>query len=746
MPAYEVGDLLLAFIQSDTGAPTVTAPSWTQVFTRTNTCSLTVLRRIVTGSGEPATVTFAANVNETYNGAIMSVRDVDQVTPINTSNDAAQASAAKFNFQNITTTRDKCLLLFASANSAVAVPSIIEGPVIGVLGADGNAESQGIGWSFQHYSGSTQNISPYVSCSNATAGAGVKAVIAVNPPTGSTPIVPAYCAFDFSKYVDPIHGVTAYNGNAALAATADTLFATSMNGVTVADATVAAAADVGLNSFHSLGRLTTPTGVTNWGAAALDLSAGNNVNVSGSNVLVHVSPQTPGQLQRFPPISSNKKGIAFGMRSTANNHKVWYVHGNGSSAWQPDARDIPLVIHPSNTTGILSSSGALDPTAIDVFGFWVSSQGVSTTAWEFGSLWVLGTTVVAGGCVEEPVDIKGIADACARGHERRSAIQQGANQLLALQPIQFGSASFPIYMDLNSTAIEFPRQFNSGTKEINYCSVDNVAGLTYYGSPGDTLKHRNSIVSSPSRYHWQIHQNSSVSASWDFSGLTLIGAGNITLRPVTTFDQMSFLECGTVMQNSASLSNCVFSSSLDTPAIRTQALSSMSFCSFFSAGTGHGIEHTVPGTFTFQGNTFSGYGADGTTNAAFYNNSGGSVTINVTNGGSTPTVRNGAGASTTVNNSVTLTVTVKDSAGVAISDARVAIFTDDTGETELMNTTTNGSGVATTSYAYVSNQTVFIRARKASGSPAYYDVETSATITGSGLSVEITMQQDTNVV
>ena len=60
---------------------------------------------------------------------------------------------------------------------------------------------------------------------------------------------------------------------------------------------------------------------------------------------------------------------------------------------------------------------------------------------------------------------------------------------------------------------------------------------------------------------------------------------------------------------------------------------------------GHAIKIVTPGTYTFTGLTFDGFGADGTNTAAVYNDSGGSVTI-VSDGGTTPTVRNGAGAST----------------------------------------------------------------------------------------------------
>lgn len=77
---------------------------------------------------------------------------------------------------------------------------------------------------------------------------------------------------------------------------------------------------------------------------------------------------------------------------------------------------------------------------------------------------------------------------------------------------------------------------------------------------------------------------------------------------------------------------------------------------FTSGGSGHAIYITAPGSYEFTNFTYYGYGADGTTDAVVYNNSGGDVTILVS-GGYAVTVRNGAGASTTVSNVVTITLT-----------------------------------------------------------------------------------------
>ena len=101
------------------------------------------------------------------------------------------------------------------------------------------------------------------------------------------------------------------------------------------------------------------------------------------------------------------------------------------------------------------------------------------------------------------------------------------------------------------------------------------------------------------------------------------------------------------------MSNTSFTAS----KITANNIGNISGCTFTSGGTGHAIEITTAGTYSFSGNLFTDYGANGTANAAIHNNSGGAVTINISGGGSTPTVLNGAGASTAINNSVALTLT-----------------------------------------------------------------------------------------
>lgn len=236
-------------------------------------------------------------------------------------------------------------------------------------------------------------------------------------------------------------------------------------------------------------------------------------------------------------------------------------------------------------------------------------------------------------------------------------------------------------------------------------------------------------------------------ADINITSCTFTDMGTFGFQSNSTILSSIFRRCNLVTQNSAVLTDCTFDSTNDSgKALLSNNPQSISSCSFVSSGTKHAIEINTAGTYAFSGNTFLGYGANGTTDAAIYNNSGGSVTLNITNGGDTPTTRNGSGATTTINNSVTLTITVKDESGGNVSGARVAIYKS-SDMTELMNITTNGSGVAATTFSYASDTPVIIRVRQSStGASKYIAVQTSGTITSTGLTTTVTFIADSITV
>lgn len=147
----------------------------------------------------------------------------------------------------------------------------------------------------------------------------------------------------------------------------------------------------------------------------------------------------------------------------------------------------------------------------------------------------------------------------------------------------------------------------------------------------------------------------------NFNELTLTSQVNIS---------GATLQAQTIVQSSATISN----STIQTDSVSTAAtmsspnLGNLSDITFVQTNSGHAIEITATGTYTFTNLNFNGYGVDGANDAAVVNSSGGLVTINVS-GGDTPTIRNIGGATTNVVSAVTITLTgMKDGTEVRIFD------------------------------------------------------------------------------
>ena len=216
----------------------------------------------------------------------------------------------------------------------------------------------------------------------------------------------------------------------------------------------------------------------------------------------------------------------------------------------------------------------------------------------------------------------------------------------------------------------------------------------------------------------------------------------------STIQDSTFRRCDLVTQGSAVFTSCTFTNTTNSvKAILSDNPQNISNCTFVSSGTKHAIELTsacVGGTYTFTSNTFTGYASSNgsTGNEAIYNNSGGLVTLNIISSTS-PSIRNGSGASTIVNNAVSLTIKVVDKNNSSVENAQTAIYrTSD--DLQLMNGDTNASGVATSSFNYISDTAIYVRIRKSStGTTKYYPASTVGTITSVGYSATITLIEDT---
>ena len=154
----------------------------------------------------------------------------------------------------------------------------------------------------------------------------------------------------------------------------------------------------------------------------------------------------------------------------------------------------------------------------------------------------------------------------------------------------------------------------------------------------------------------------------------------ITFKDPQEFINNNFVSCGQINPNNAIMVNSNIINSIASSALlwnfNGNTNGKLDGCSFLSSGTGHAIElgSNTPTAITFTNIDFSNYGADATTNAAIYNNSGKTIDITIS-GGTIPTVLNGAGSTTNIiSGLVTITLT-----GLK-TNSEIRVYEDDAGQ------------------------------------------------------------------
>jgi hypothetical protein len=296
------------------------------------------------------------------------------------------------------------------------------------------------------------------------------------------------------------------------------------------------------------------TGVTS-GTLAIDQVLNGGTGLVAGQRITAFGSGTGGTGTYF--LSANATTSQTGITVNALASRVWHVHG-ANTPWN-NSTHVPIVINTLNTAGNISARGTIGSTA-SAIGFFCSGWSVAPV-WQFGSIWVLDTTVVSGGNSTHPLDARGIFKVCGQGKERLSVMQQGSGQTLILQPIQLGNGGTdPMYLNLDGSTIEFPRQYSVQQEQVFYCSADNIAGITYYAGVGDTVIHTNAVVSSGSKFFWGFHPSSANSAvaSYTFSGLLVNGAGNVTLKSDIEIHDAAFNACGNITSVSNTMSSIQF--------------------------------------------------------------------------------------------------------------------------------------------------------------------------------------------
>lgn len=748
LPPHVTDDILLVCVSADGGG--TLSFTWggnstggAQVeTTQISGVALSAAVSSAKATGTAATCTVTMGTADNAHVHMIVIKDANTTTWVDVSNAVTNTTASVVTCQSVSTTVSDCLLLYYLAldQNTAAVPTMAHsrpGPTATMHFLD-SSDNGGVtvttqaagacGWYVQRAAGATPQPVWDLSITEITAAW----TIAIRNKSGG--VIPAYV----DDYVE--NGRQLMTGswwasattrnNQNFKATPLTYTNIGPNGAgqaTTFDA-AAAVADAGLNPYSYALNSTPVTTTTN----AIGFECG--------------FPTTPidmtsGWIVGAFMASTAKMG-AYTQGSIAKGG-TYLVVGQGANyrSYQCMARDnqdgngvgfAVISVQPNQTqTRYGYSATAPTITAIDKILLLHKGQN-ATAAFYYADFHFFKKVVAAGGDANVPVDSQGLFDIgkfC-----RLPLIKKiGAAELTAYVPIQVGGSD-AVNFQIDSGALQFPRIADVTKKEINYHGSNGAIGISYAGKSGDVIKHTNSVVTSPSPYYWEINAAATNAATWDFDGLVLVKA-NVTLRNVMTFTGMAFSSCGSLDVSGCTLTNSKISkvqttnnslvttsgssitytqidSSLVTAGNYLCSVASPSIfsnCSF-TGGGGHAIRITTPGTYSFSGNTLSGFGADGSTGAFFYNDSGGAVTINISNGGSTPSVRNGAGASTTINNNIILTISgLQSGSDIVVLQA---------GTTTIIQQVDSNAG-STYEYNYTTQQSVDIGVIKPGYVPLY---------------------------
>ncbi|KKS87951.1 MAG: hypothetical protein UV64_C0035G0001, partial [Parcubacteria group bacterium GW2011_GWC1_43_11b] len=97
-------------------------------------------------------------------------------------------------------------------------------------------------------------------------------------------------------------------------------------------------------------------------------------------------------------------------------------------------------------------------------------------------------------------------------------------------------------------------------------------------------------------------------ADINFDGCVFTDMGTFGFQSGSTILNSTFRRCNLVTQSSAVFDSCTFEATNDSvKAVLSNNPANISNCTFISSGTKHAIEITTAGTYSFAGNTFTGY-------------------------------------------------------------------------------------------------------------------------------------------
>jgi hypothetical protein len=388
----------------------------------------------------------------------------------------------------------------------------------------------------------------------------------------------------------------------------DALASVGDTGVNTSEASIASSPGSTGNIYAGATRI--------FGASGFDLSSGVTV---GTYIFGTPRDQTDiGNLEYG--------GIPFCIGNSSNQFKTWIVGGYDAKDTKADARNV-YAVQVGQSTDTSTWVSSTPPASNSIIKMLIAPNNINGTSTVYYSqLMNVTELVINGGTSVYPGTWEQIV-ACANAYPC-PLIQNNSECYV---PIRIGGND-AVYIDASLFNLTYPVKYNLSNKYGKFHVDDGYCGVTIYGKSGDTIKLRSATIAGGSRIKFEMHTSASASATYDFTGLTIVNA-NVTLRNIMTYSGMSFSGCNKIDLSGLTLTGCNFTNPGDGTGCSISTTSSMTNIAFNTAtSSNYAIEIGSAGNYTLTGVTYTGFTTDINVTATT-----GTVNITVDSTGDVPT-------------------------------------------------------------------------------------------------------------
>lgn len=514
-PGINAGDMIIFFIATGGANPSPTTPTgYTPLTTggssQTNRSSLDGFYKIATASETNPVTTSSSTVAQL--GVIVIESDGAGTLALNAeAGEDLFGSNGEQSISSFNTTADDCLLIYGFGTDQSCVATSRDGSLIPIDGtADGTA-----GFSFAR-------------SFQATLGAvGTKNVFR-DDNTYAIKLAISDTAATRQPYV--VSGVDWHTAYQQTTSQISTLNATTAVDETSANLDFDFIARTGRPVFA---RLEIFTGFSTGNYAIGDLTL---FPIDASTNPLILIPSLTSVANGDSAGSIANDGVIVGFYSDRGGineaWRAWTVSGS-NDLYFAQGGDGSVIVDVSDTASMVDSSGTFDATDIDGMFFAVlhNTAAAADHEWIISSELVhLKPHVFVGGDATTPINNAAIGDWLSKPDAGFGALQ-GQSQAFSSTDIQVGDGTSPTYADLSQGSLEIQSP-STASNDVRYNTNNAGASFYYYPNSTGTILHRNAIIKSLTPFAWGLHASAPSSATYNFTGLQVVGPGVKYLRNI----------------------------------------------------------------------------------------------------------------------------------------------------------------------------------------------------------------------